>query len=151
MLPGQTSLESILDVTRNLCLKFHQNRVSNSWDIADIEFVRWWVVVGVVGGYAKSFSCLTQLKVMLGWVDLWFGWGFDNKRFRTECAQFSSLTLSVSTLNLQSFLVSTSTNTKKNSIPSNQEKWSLEGQFSLDYNEVTTQLFWGCFCFSCCC
>ena len=27
-------LESVLDVTRNVRLKFHQNRVSNSWDIA---------------------------------------------------------------------------------------------------------------------
>ena len=39
--PGQMSplqLESILDVPRNLCLKFHQNRVSNSSDIANIEF-----------------------------------------------------------------------------------------------------------------
>ena len=64
-------MESVLDVPMNLHLKFHQNRVSNSWDIANIEFV--WV-----GGYAKSFSCLTQLKVMLGWVELWLSWGFDN-------------------------------------------------------------------------
>ena len=78
-------------------------------------------------------------------VILYLGILIVNKRFRTECAQFSSLTLSVSTLNLQSFLVSTSTNTKKNSIPSNQEKWNLKGQFSLDYSEVTTPLFWGCF------
>ena len=47
MLPWQ--LESVLDVPKNLPLKFHQNRVSNSWDIADIEFV-WVVVVVVVGG-----------------------------------------------------------------------------------------------------
>ena len=33
---------------------------------------------GRVGWYAKSFSCLTQLKVMLGWVELWLSWGFDN-------------------------------------------------------------------------
>ena len=42
MLPGQMSLwqlESVLDVPRNLPVKFHQNRVSNSWDIANIEFV----------------------------------------------------------------------------------------------------------------
>ena len=32
-------LESVLNVHRNLPLKFHQNRVSNSWDIANIEFV----------------------------------------------------------------------------------------------------------------
>ena len=47
MLRGQMSprqLESVLDVPRNLPLKFHQNWVSNSRDIADIEFV--WVVGG---------------------------------------------------------------------------------------------------------
>ena len=31
---------SVLDVPRNLPLKFGQNRVNNSLDIADIEFVR---------------------------------------------------------------------------------------------------------------
>ena len=40
--------ESVLDVLRKLPLKFHPNRVSNSWDISDIEFV--WVVI------VKSFS-----------------------------------------------------------------------------------------------
>ena len=30
------------------------------------------------GWCAKLFSCLTQLKVMLGWVALWLSWGFDN-------------------------------------------------------------------------
>ena len=67
-------MESVLDVPMNLHLKFHQNRVSNSWDIGNIEFV-WWGV----GWFAKSFSCLTQLKVMLGWVELWLSWGFDKK------------------------------------------------------------------------
>ena len=46
MLPGQMSLwelESDKDVSKNLTLKFGQNRVSNSLDIADIEFV--WVAV----------------------------------------------------------------------------------------------------------
>ena len=33
--------------------------------------MRWWG--------AKSFSCLTQLKVMLGLVELWLSWGFDNE------------------------------------------------------------------------
>ena len=33
------------------------------------------------GRYAKSFSCLTQLKVMLGCVELWLSWGFDNIDF----------------------------------------------------------------------
>ena len=40
-------LESVLDDSRNLPLKFNQNRVSKSWDIADIEFA---VVVGDGGG-----------------------------------------------------------------------------------------------------
>ena len=76
------TMESVLDVPMNLHLKFHQNRVSNSWDIANIEFLWWWW--GVVGGwFAKSFSCLTQLKVMLGWVELWLSWGFDNLHSRT--------------------------------------------------------------------
>ena len=59
MLPGQMSpyqLESVLEVPRNLPLKFGQNRASNSWDIADFEFV--WVVV--VGGGEKSFLRKTQ-------------------------------------------------------------------------------------------
>ena len=40
MLPGQMPmwhLESVLDVPRNLPLKFHKNRVSNSWDIHDMD------------------------------------------------------------------------------------------------------------------
>ena len=60
MLPGQMSpwqLESVLDVPRSLPLKFEQNQVSNSWDIADIEFL--WVVVGGGGG-VKSFLRKTQ-------------------------------------------------------------------------------------------
>ena len=61
MLRGQMSpwqLESILNVHRNLPLKFHQNRVSNTWDIADIELL-WsgWV------GFAESFYCQTQICV----------------------------------------------------------------------------------------
>ena len=62
----------------NLHLKFYYNRVSNSLDIANIEFLCWWGMV--VGYYAKSFSCLTQLKVMLGWIVLWLSWGFDNNQ-----------------------------------------------------------------------
>ena len=46
-------LKSVLNVHMNLPLKFHQNRVSNSWDIAGIEFL-WWV------GCAKSFYGQTQ-------------------------------------------------------------------------------------------
>ena len=34
---------SVLDVPRSLHLKFHQNRVSNTCYIANIEFVRWGV------------------------------------------------------------------------------------------------------------
>ena len=55
ILPEQMSLlqfKSVQDGPRNLCLKFGQNRVSNSWDIGDNEF-------SVVGG-VKSFSCKTQ-------------------------------------------------------------------------------------------
>ena len=46
MLPWQ--LESILDVPNNLHLKFHQNQVSNNWDIANIEFV-WGGGLGMLG------------------------------------------------------------------------------------------------------
>ena len=45
MLPGQMTprqLESVLDVPRSLPLKFHQNQVSNSWDITAFEFM-WWL------------------------------------------------------------------------------------------------------------
>ena len=35
----------------------------------------WW---GGVVVCAMSFSCLTQLKVMLGLVELGLSWGFDN-------------------------------------------------------------------------
>ena len=41
----QILLESVLDVPRKLPLKFHQNRVSNSRDINDIEFLLGVVVV----------------------------------------------------------------------------------------------------------
>ena len=65
ILPWQ--LESVLDVPRNLPLKFHQNRVSNSWDIADIEFL--WGGGGVVHSH---FIVKPNLVLRLGW-------GFDNK------------------------------------------------------------------------
>ena len=48
MLPGQILLlKSVLDVPRNLPLRFCQNRVNSSRDIADIELVwvggsGWW-------------------------------------------------------------------------------------------------------------
>ena len=41
-----------------MCLKFGQNRVSNSWDIADVEFSVVVVVLG--GGGVKSFLRKTQ-------------------------------------------------------------------------------------------
>ena len=60
----------VVDPT-NLPLKFGQNRVRNSWNIDDIEFVVVVVVGGGSGGGGlKSFSCHTQL---LSWVELEFG------------------------------------------------------------------------------
>ena len=59
---------------RNLHLKFGPNRVSNSRDIAEVEFL-------VVGGGVQSFSCQTQL---LSWVVVECGlWqhDFDNGSF----------------------------------------------------------------------
>ena len=63
MLPGQMSLwqlESVLDVPRNLCLEFGQNRVGNSWDI-------WWVVVVVVVTGVKQ----SQLQVIRLKTEVW--------------------------------------------------------------------------------
>ena len=67
MLPGQISLwqlESVQDGPRNLTLKFGQNRVSNSWDIADIEFL--W---GPTSNYIE--------------VRLSLSWGCDNSVYCT--------------------------------------------------------------------
>ena len=61
-------LESVLDVPRNLCLKFGQNRASNRWDI-------WWVVVVVTG--AK----LSQLKVSRLKTEVWQQSFFSNFRY----------------------------------------------------------------------
>ena len=63
-------LESFLDVPRNLPVKLYQNRVSSSWDIADIEFL-WWS--GYVGGVCTVIF-LSNPTVVLR-----LGWGFDNK------------------------------------------------------------------------
>ena len=52
------------DGPSHLPLKFSQNQVSNSWDIADIEFV--WV------GVCKVIFKSNQIKIMLGWVELVF-------------------------------------------------------------------------------
>ena len=60
-------LEYVLNVPRNLPLKFHQNRVSNSWDIADIEFV--WVGWG---GWCRVILLSNPTLVLR------LGWGFDN-------------------------------------------------------------------------
>ena len=71
MLPGQMSswqLESVHEGPRSLHLKFGQNRVSNSWDIVDIEFAV--VVVGGGGGGEQSFSGKTQL---LCWIVVGLG------------------------------------------------------------------------------
>ena len=64
-------MEYVQDGPRNLPLKFGQNRVSNSWDIADIEFL--WG--GVVVWFAQSFSCPTFNYIE---VTLLLSWGCDN-------------------------------------------------------------------------
>ena len=72
MLRGQMSpwqLESFLNVSRNLPLKFGQNQVSSSWDIGDIEFV----VVGGGGGGGGVQSHF-RVKPNLGYVRLNWGW-----------------------------------------------------------------------------
>ena len=71
MLPGQMlswQLESVHKGPRNLHLKFGQNRVSNSWDIVDIEFA---VVVVVVVVVDQSHF---HVKPNLGYVRLSWGW-----------------------------------------------------------------------------
>ena len=65
LLPGQMSpwqLKSIQYGPRNLPFKFGQNRASNSWDIAGIEFV----VVG--GGWVVVV--FSSFRVKLGWVEV---------------------------------------------------------------------------------
>ena len=68
MLPWQ--LESVLDVPKNQTLKFHQNRVSKSCDIANFKFLWWWWWMGC----AKSFLCLIYLRLCLVEVDLSYCW-----------------------------------------------------------------------------
>ena len=58
---------SVLDVPMNLCIKFHQNRVSNSWDIGNIEFV-WWGMGGGVVCKVIFVSNPTLGYVRLSWV-----------------------------------------------------------------------------------
>ena len=68
LVPGQMSLwqlEYVKDGPRNLPLKFGQNRVSNSWDIADIEFL--WV--GWVGVYSHfRVKPPTTMRLGCRWV-----------------------------------------------------------------------------------
>ena len=68
ILPGQMwQLKSVLYVPRNLPVKFHQNLVSKSWDIVDIEFLCMgggWVVCKVI-----FVSYPTKVRL---------SWGFDN-------------------------------------------------------------------------
>ena len=78
ILRGQMSLwqiESVLDVPRNLHVKFHQIRVSNSWDIADIEFL-WWVC-----GWSSQSHFLVKPNRC---VEVRLGWGFDNYKSEYE-------------------------------------------------------------------
>ena len=82
MLPGQMSLwqfKYVQDGLRNLPLKFGHNRVSNSWDIADIEFL--W---GGVVWFAQSFSCPTSNYIE---VTLLLSWGCDNIADMDKCLQ----------------------------------------------------------------
>ena len=78
MMPWQMSREHLChekDGPRNLPLNLDLNWVSNSWEISDIEFVRWVGsgAVGGRGGVAKSFSCQTQLRLSWSWVEVEFG------------------------------------------------------------------------------
>ena len=82
MLPEQMSLwqlESVLDVPRNLPLKFHQNRVRYSWDIADLKVPCgggggwWWWWCKPIFVSNPQPSCF---GLLLGWVAVaWLGFG----------------------------------------------------------------------------
>ena len=76
MLPWQ--LKSIQYGPRNLPFKFGQNRASNSWDIADIEFS----VVGG-GGVPSHIYVKPKLRLRLGWVEV--GLGFWQYCVSTGC------------------------------------------------------------------
>ena len=68
---------SILDVPMDLCLKFHYNWVSNSWDIANSEFLWWGVVCKVI-----FMSSPTWGYVRLSWVVVELGfWQFGFQLF----------------------------------------------------------------------
>ena len=67
MLPGQMLLRQLKSVQHspmNLRLKFSQNRVSNSWDIADIEFV--WGGVEFTVIFMSNLQL--QLRLFCSWV-----------------------------------------------------------------------------------
>ena len=106
MLRGQMSpwqLGSVKDGPKNLPLKFGQNRASNSWDIAYIEFSG-----GGSTAYievpqhicVKSFSCKTQTyKVSTKTVPTFVCWTFRRITFKipppplttqTQCRQYLS-------------------------------------------------------------
>ena len=68
---SQWHLESVKDGPRNLPVKFGQNRVSNNWDIDDIEFA-------MVGGGGMPSHFLVNPNFWLCYVKLWLSLGFDN-------------------------------------------------------------------------
>ena len=70
MLTGQMSpwrLGCVKDGPRNLRLKFGQNRVSNSWDMTDIEFL-WWSGVGIYSHFHVQPPTIVGLRLSCSWV-----------------------------------------------------------------------------------
>ena len=67
-------LESVQDGPRNLTLKFGQNRVSNSWDIADVEFL-----------WDGGVVCTVILRPTSNYIEvrLSLSWGCDNSVYCT--------------------------------------------------------------------
>jgi len=55
----------VQDGPRNLPLKFGHNRVSNSWDITDIEFL--WGGGWGGGGVVCTVIFMSNLQLQLGW------------------------------------------------------------------------------------
>ena len=85
MLPGQMllrQLKSVQDSPMNLRLKFRQNWVSNSWDIADIEFLWWWVGGGGLGVLQSHFHVKPNFRWIV--VELMLSWGFENKNINNN-------------------------------------------------------------------
>ena len=88
--PGQMSLwqlEIVQDGSRNLPLKFGQNRVSNSWDMLCLNYLPGWV--GGENGN-KAISASIGVEVELSWVEAELGKnstkgeGVSNGRFFTK-------------------------------------------------------------------